>query len=205
MEFGKARVEREELAGCLLVAQTGVNRDEAEAFIAAHFYAAHRARVRCFMPALLGARHGRGRLIVACGLRAAEAAQPLFLESYLKQPVENALSNATGDAVARAHIVEVGNLAVASPASARELIAALTHYLSSAPFEWVVFTGVAALRNSFRRLGIPLVDLGPASLEALPEAARDDWGDYYRSSPRVCAVSIDQSRIALNRCCEKAA
>ncbi len=205
MEYGKARAEREAVPRRCLVAQIGTSRKEAEAFIAAHFRAAHQARIRQFMPTLLGARDGHGRLIIACGLRGAEQERRLFLESYLEQPVEAALSSAMGGRVSRACVVEVGNLAAASPATARELIAALTHYLSSAPFEWVVFTGVAALRNSFRRLGIPLVDLGPASLEALPEEARHDWGDYYRSGPRVCAVSIRESRIALNRCCEKAA
>ncbi|HEY9397669.1 MAG TPA: thermostable hemolysin [Burkholderiales bacterium] len=205
MEYGKARVERETVPRRCLVAQSGPSRKEAEAFIAAHFRVAHQAHIRQFMPTLLGARDDHGRLIIACGLRAAERERRFFLESYLKQPVEAALSSAMGGTVTRARVVEVGNLAAASPATARELIAALTHYLSSAPFEWVVFTGVAALRNSFRRLGIPLVDLGSALLEALPEEARDDWGDYYRSSPRVCAVSIYESRIALNRCGEKAA
>ena len=205
MEYGKARVEREVVPRRCLVAQIGESRKEAEAFIAAHFRAAHQARIRQFMPTLLGARDDHGRLIIACGLRAAGQERQLFLESYLTQPVEAALASTMGGTVARMRIVEVGNLAAASPATARELIAALTHYLSSAPFEWVVFTGVAALRNSFRRLGIPLVDLGPALLAALPEATRDDWGDYYRSGPRVCAVSIYESRIALTRCGEKAA
>lgn len=205
MEFGKVRVDIEAMPRRALAAQTGANRKEIEAFIAAHFRAAHQAYIREFMPTLLGARDAQGRPIIACGLRAAEAAQPLFLESYLKRPVETALSIAAGGAIARTRIVEVGHLAAVPPASARELIGALTHYLSSAPFEWVVFTAAAGLRNSFRRLDIPLVDLGPACRDDLPDALRDDWGDYYRNRPRVCAVSIRASQLALNRFCEQAA
>ncbi len=172
-----------------LVIQQGTARAEAERFIAERFHALHGARVRQFMPVLLGLRDTGDRLVGACGLRDG-AAGAMFLEAYLRQPVERALSLALGMAVGRTHIVEVGNLAVMLPATAREFIVALTRHLIATPFEWVVFTGVAALRNAFRRLGIAILDLGPAQLDALPSGTWADWGDNSGGGPRVCAVSI---------------
>jgi hypothetical protein len=184
--------------------ETGLRRSETEAFIAATFARAHGARVRRFMPLLLGLRDRGGRLIAACGLRAAAQA-PLFLEHYLDHGVERSLAAAAGTPVARVRIVEVGNLAVAAPGSARQLIVALTDYLVPTPFEWVVFTGGPALRNAFARLGVPVARLADARIERLPEAARADWGSYYEGGPTVCAVLIEASRAALDRRAEHAA
>jgi hypothetical protein len=184
--------------------ETGLRRSETEAFIAAVFARAHGARIRRFMPLLLGLRDRGGRLIAACGLRAAAHA-PLFLEHYLDCRVERAVAAALRNPVARERIVEVGNLAVATPGSARQLIVALTDYLVPTPFEWVVFTGGPGLRNAFARLGVPVAELADARIEQLPEAARADWGSYYDSSPTVCAVLIEASRAALARRPETAA
>lgn len=184
--------------------ETGLRRSETEAFIAAVFARGHGARIRKFMPLLLGLRERGGRLTAACGLRAA-AGGPLFLEHYLPQPAERAVAAASGVRVARGRVVEVGNLAVAPPASARELIAALTEYLVPTPFEWAVFTGGPTLRNAFLRLGVPLAQLAAARIEQLPEAARADWGTYYESGPTVCAVEVEASRAALARRVDAAA
>jgi hypothetical protein len=184
--------------------ETGLRRSETEAFIAAVFARTHAARIRSFMPLLLGLRDRGGRLIAACGLRAAAHA-PLFLEHYLDHRIERALAAAARTLVARARIVEVGNLAVAAPGSARQLIVALTDYLVPTPFEWVVFTGGPALRNAFARLGVPVAQLADARIERLPTAVRADWGSYYDSGPMVCAVRIEASRAALDRRAEGAA
>jgi hypothetical protein len=139
-----------------------------------------------------------GRLTAACGLRAAGGG-PVFLEHYLAGPVERAVAAVAEVPIARARVVEVGNLAVAPPGSARELIAALTEYLVPTPFQWVVFTGGPALRNAFLRLGVPLSHLAHARIDDLPEDARAHWGTYYDSGPTVCAVEVEASRAALAR------
>lgn len=204
MQFERSSFARS--AGALhdLCIQTGPARSQAEHFIAERFHALHGARVQHFMPVLLGLRDAGDVLLAACGLRGGAAGE-LFLESYLRRPVEHALSSALNEAVERDRIVEVGNLAVALPATAREFIAALTRFLVASPYEWVVFTGVTALRNAFRRLGIALIDLGPAVLDALPPGMQDDWGDYYRGGPRVCAVSVHGAAQAIAQCCVEAA
>ena len=59
---------------CRFAPETGLRRSETEAFIAAVFARAHGARIRKFMPLLLGLRNRGGRLTAACGLRAAGGA-----------------------------------------------------------------------------------------------------------------------------------
>lgn len=195
MESSTAHIARVEVRR-LLTPQLEARRQEAEQFIAERFRATHGARVRHFMPVLLGARHCDGRLVMVCGMRTAEHADAMFLEHYLQQPAETALSSILGTRIARARLAEIGNLAVAAPATARELIFALTHHLATTSIDWVVFTGVAALRNAFRRLCIPVLDLGDARLHALPQHERNDWGTYYDSRPRVCAVSVHAALLA---------
>ncbi len=163
-------------------------RPEIEAFIRNGFDRAYRARITRFMPRLMALRRDSG-LAAACGLRSA-AAEPLFLEVYLDRPIEDALAAASGHPLSRNSIIEVGNLVVARAGEARRLIIHLTNHLAAAGADWVVFTAVPALRNSFTRLGIPLLLLAAADSTRLDAAARADWGDYYADGPMVTAVNV---------------
>ena len=174
-------------------------RPAVEAFIRRGFERAYGARLARLMPALMALRRDAG-ILAACGLRAA-AGEKLFLETYLDQPVEAALSLATGLALGRADIVEVGNLVIARAGVARRLIFHLTTHLHTAGPAWVVFTAVPALRNNFTRLGIPLVTLAAADGGRLPAAARAEWGDYYEQAPLVTAVRVAS---AFDAVCEAA-
>ncbi len=176
--------------------ETPDTRPEAEALIRRAFARAYGARIQRFLPLLMGLRNGSGHLLAACGLRHAALA-PLFLEAYLHEPVEVALSTESGESLRRCDIVEVGNLAVARAGYAPLLIAALTRHLHAGGEGWVVFTAVPALANSFRRLGIPLSVLAPARLAALPAAERAGWGTYYDNSPHVMACRVDDAYRAL--------
>lgn len=170
-----------------------------EAFIRRGFERAYGARLTRLMPALM-ALHRDTEIVAACGLRAAAAGR-LFLESYLDQPVEAEISRVAGIPPNRADIVEVGNLVIARAGYARRLIFHLTTHLYAAGSAWVVFTAVPALRNNFRRLGIPLVTLAAADGDRLPAAARAEWGDYYGQAPMVTAVRVET---AFSAVCEAA-
>ncbi|HET9405174.1 MAG TPA: thermostable hemolysin, partial [Burkholderiales bacterium] len=174
-------------------------RPQVESFIRRGFERAYGARLTRLMPTLMALRCG-AETAAACGLRPA-AAEQLFLEAYLDRPVETALSRAAGMQLDRADIVEVGNLVIARAGCARRLIFHLTTHLHAAGPAWVVFTAVPALRNSFRRLGIPLVTLGAADGNRLPAAARAEWGSYYEQAPIVTAVSVTA---AFHAVCEAA-
>lgn len=176
--------------------QEGAARIEAEALIAHTFARRYGARIRQFMPQLMGLRSASGELIAACGLRPATDA-PLFLETYLDAPLEAQLRGRLGFNLPRTAIVEVGNLAVTRDGYAPRLIAELTAHLGCSPWQWVAFTAVPVLRNAFLRLGIPLLPIAPAPCSRLTPEERADWGTYYDVRPQVMAVRVSDAHAAL--------
>ncbi len=170
-------------------------RAAVERFIAAGFLKAYGAHLTEFMPELM-VLHDHGELAAACGLRPA-AGTPLFLEQYLDQPAETLLGGTTGTGIARRNIVEVGNLSILRPGYARHFVIRLTRHLRSIGMQWTLFSAVPALRNNFRRLGIPMVTLAPADPARLDSAVRSEWGSYYDQHPLVTAVHVDTAFDAL--------
>ncbi|HHJ4328613.1 TPA: thermostable hemolysin, partial [Klebsiella pneumoniae] len=135
-----ARIGREPALSLRMAqADAGERRALLEDFIYRRFAEQHGARVQHFMPCLLGLHGEQGEVQGAVGLRSARRAS-LFLERYLDEPIEQAVSRRCGRAVPRDEIVEVGNLAAFGNASARLLIVALTDLLVAQGFRWVVFT-----------------------------------------------------------------
>lgn len=167
-------------------------RREAEGFVGAAFKAAYDAEITHFMPELMTLRSDAGRLLAVLGLRT-PGGGPLFLEHYLHRPVEQLLTDATGAAVPRASLVEVGNFAVGAAGGGRWLITALTAYLFASGRAWAVFTCGPELQNAFRRLGIELLDLAPACPSHLPPGEQALWGRYYDQRPRVKAANVANS------------
>lgn len=167
-------------------------RHALEAFIRARFADYYAAHIHHFMPCLLGFEDEDGKVQAAAGLRPASGMEGLFLERYLDEPIERVVSARTGLPVARQDLVEVGNFAAQGPGGARLLITALTDLVGAQGFRWVVFTGTAMLLNSFQRLGLPLVELGPAD-PARMGADLADWGRYYDSHPQVMAANVAET------------
>jgi hypothetical protein len=166
---------------------TGAQRLSLERFIAERFWLAYGARVQHFCTHLLGLRDGAGRWLAAAGYTPASGAE-LFLERYLDLPIETLLGRVAGRAVARRHVVEVGNLA-AGLGTSRELIPALGRELYEAGYRWVVFTATRELRNAFRRLRLEPLLLAAADAARLPDGGAA-WGSYYAHSPLVVGGPI---------------
>ena len=184
-----ARIGREpSLALQLTQAGADPRRLALEDFIRQRFAEHYGARVRHFMPCLLGLHGDSGQVQGAVGLRSAQR-RPLFLERYLDEPIEQAVARRGGCPVPREEIVEVGNLAAFGSASARLLIVALTDLLVAQGFRWVVFTGTQALLNSFQRLALEPLALGPADPARMGNELAD-WGSYYASRPQLMAGEI---------------
>ena len=171
-----------------LVAVDAARRAAVHDFIRDRFAAHYQADVRHFMPCLYGLEADDGSLHGAVGCRSA-AVQPLFLERYLDEPIEHVIAARSGEAVERADVVEVGNLAARGAGMSRLLIVALTRLLATEGVRWVGFTGTPALINSFRRLGIALHRLAPADPSRLG-ADRDEWGSYYDAGPQVMVAEV---------------
>ena len=82
------------------------DRAEIEQFIGEAFRQAYGAKLRRFKPCLMSLRDQDNKLVAACGCISA-ALEPLFLETYLDQPIEAALSERIGFPIDRNDIVEV--------------------------------------------------------------------------------------------------
>jgi hypothetical protein len=167
-------------------------RDELEAFVSAAFRRRHDATVATFMPTLLSFRDRGGGLRGVVGLRAA-VPQPLYLEQYLEQPIEAAIAQATGDAVRREQVVEVGNLAGANCRAAMRMVAQLPAFLLARDYRWIVFTATSTVRGILQGFGAPLVELARAD-GARVASGPDQWGRYYANDPRVLVGYLPASR-----------
>lgn len=132
----------------------------------------------------------------ALGFRRADAG-PLFLEAYFDRPIEAELAARLDRPVTRAQVVELGDHASHRAAATvtlwRESAAALE---GQAEFAVAVLT--RPLRAMFARLGLPLIELAAARIEALGEAGAG-WGRYYQTDPMVCAGDITACRRRLER------
>lgn len=168
------------------------DRAELEQFIYTSFELAYGAHVRHFMPQLMSLRNAKGDLLAVCGLRSA-GAEKLFLETYLDQPIDAALSQAVGRRVNRSDIIEVGNLAGFRPGMARHLIAVLAAHLHEIGVHWVVFTAIPGLKNAFPKLGIELIPLCHADKSRLDPVYQAEWGSYYGANPYVMAGNVPEN------------
>lgn len=178
-----------------VVQRTDPERLRLERFIHRRFAEHYGAHVSDFLPVLLGIFDARRRIQAALGLCGCGSGA-LFLEHYLDRPVEAELTAQVQQPVARTRIVEIGNLACSARGATRALVCAMADYLLQSKFEWIACTMGPYVANTFRRLGLPLLDLGPAERSRLPAAERERWGSYYAQQPRVMAGRIrDAARI----------
>lgn len=163
-------------------------RGSLETFIRAEFAHAYGARLHHFCHTLAGHRAVDGSWVAALGYTLA-ADHRLFLEQYLDYPVEAAILAHTGRPVARASVVEVGNLAARGAGAGRSLIVAMTRYLHRLGLVWVTFTATRGLLNSFSRLRLAPSVLAPADPARLAQPG-GDWGTYYATRPQVMLGNI---------------
>lgn len=162
-------------------------RDPVEQFIRQVFLRSYGARLSGFYPTLLSFNADES-IRAAVGLRDAVNGE-LFAEQYLSSPADALIESHWHQPVARERLVEVGNLALASPGEARWLIAAVTTFLHGCGYRWVLFTAVRPLFNAFQRLGLNPVQLAPANPARLPGGG-SEWGRYYDGHPVVCVGDI---------------
>lgn len=161
-------------------------RPAVEAFIRAIYAAAYGAAINTWAPMLVTLETG-GEIRAAAGYRGADA--PLYLERYLRQPIQRAIAQVAGTPVARGEIVEVGHFASARAGEGRRLMLALGRHLSACGYRWVVITATRELRSLFARLGIASIALGAADPRALGAGAAS-WGSYYEHAPVVLAGEL---------------
>lgn len=172
-------------------------RAELEAFIAAAFLESYGAHIDHFSDTLVGYRDATGAWAAALGYSLA-ADGPVFLEQYLDGPIEGEIGARLERPLARAEIVEVGNLAASHPGAARALIIGTTTLLHDMGLHVVAFTATTSLLNSFGRLQLRPQVLAPADPARLPGGGRH-WGTYYATHPQVMFGDIQYGYSELAR------
>jgi len=173
-------------------AQSSHERAALQAFIGQIYLHEFDARIPHFLPELIGLYRADGQLVAACGLNPATRG-PLYLEKYLDRPIEALLTAQSHISASRASIMEVGNLAAATPGDGRMMFAAICILLSQNGFDWVAFTGTTRLRNSFRHLSFDPIELGEAGASQIGDDAAN-WGRYYEQHPKVMAGDLSRGR-----------
>lgn len=167
-------------------------REQVEQFIHEVYKKSYGASVQSYAPVLLSLTDASGRIAAAAGYRIASTG-PLFLESYLSQPIESLIHAHAW--VPRGRIAEVGHLSSEQSGAGRRLIKLIGLHLADLGLQWVSSTLTQELQHFFMRLGIAPVALGAADPTRLgPEA--QSWGTYYDHHPVVVAGRID---LALSR------
>lgn len=157
-------------------------------FIAESYRRHFGANLFPLMPELCALVDADGVPRAVAGFRHA-GAEALFLEQYLDAPVEEVLGRLTGEHVERSGVWEVGNLATRCPGAARQFIHRAALALSGRGATWAVFTATRRVAAVFRRVGVPLIQLGEAEPGRLLWDGTD-WGSYYDHAPRVLAGRV---------------
>src|SRR4051794_17912943 len=119
------------------------------------------------------------------------AVEPLFLEAYLDEPIEEILSEIIGEAVTRDRIVELGAHASKRGRAIMRLWAHTARHLHGR-VDIGVAVLTAPLRSMFARLAIPIHEICDADPQRLPDQGRSG-GRYYELRPRVCAGLIAEA------------
>lgn len=171
-------------------------RSELERYIHDRFALEYGADINKFMPHLMKFSSNI-QTYAALGFRPASNAR-LFLESYLKQPVEIELAEITGLDIDRNKIVEAGNLAGTKPGSSAPALGAICCFLERVGYEWGIVCATPSALNVFSKLQIPLIGLAEANESALPDDQKALWGTYYQTKPLVMAVHIKTANRCIN-------
>lgn len=162
-------------------------RKRLEQYIAEHYAKVYGAKLHSFLPLIL-AMSDKDTFHGAVGLRPGSCG-PLFLETYLDQPVEQTVTGSIKRPIDRNSLVEIGNLVTTQKGSSLFLFIFMTHVLSLSGYQWMVFTATPQVHKLIRRLDYEPLILGEASPNRLGYQA-NLWGTYYASHPKIMLVNI---------------
>lgn len=153
-----------------------------ESYIHDKFEEQFGADIQHFLPYLLSLKCN-DNFCATVGIRTAES-EPLFLENYLRYPIEQEIGNYFKTAIDRESIVEIGNLVSTWRGSSQLLFIILTDLLLRLDREWVVFTATKEVEFLLKKMNFNPVHLADASLKMLSDD-KERWGSYYDGNPKV--------------------
>jgi len=162
-------------------------RDLVEAQIRGVYHREYGARLADFPNTLVALFDEDGFPVCAAGLRV--EVDGFFSERYLDDALEATLSRIWKRPVYRENIAEISNLAGCRSGASLVLMQHITHWLREQGITWAVFTATTRLRAMLRRTGVPALDVCAADSARVPDPTQ--WGTYYETAPRVCAIHDD--------------
>lgn len=174
------------LAQLSLLSAADPRRTSLQNFIAQGFAAAYGANVQKFMPDLL-AVSARGEWQAVLGIRSGQN-QRLFVEQYLDADICTVLQSA-GVQTKRDAVVEIGNLFSANRQYTLLLFVVLAYALHQLGYRQLVCCATEQVQALLSRHGLVLTYLADGDASRLGEAA-SQWGSYYQSHPKVCALDL---------------
>lgn len=174
-----------------LHAPHSAERAPLEQFIESTYQRVYGAQLTEFMPLLLEMRNGDA-CQAALGMRPATMATPLFLETYLDQPIEQVIAGRVGRPVARGDVVEIGNLAAATRGASPLLFLITAAALEAARYRWLAFTATAQVEKLVTRLQYTPLLLSDVDPTRLGERVHS-WGSYYATQPRVMCCPLPEA------------
>jgi len=175
-------------------------RRRVERFIEGTYAEAFGGRITAHYPTLMSVQDDDGVIYAAVGFRLA-AEEPLFLEQYLDQPVDQSLTGAIGVMVERRHVVEIGSLASSGRGATIFLFSAMAHHLRQCGLRFAVATATDELRRIFSKAGLGALQLARADPRRLQDGG-SAWGAYYETDPVVLAGSIEAACAPLDHFAE---
>ncbi|MBC07127.1 thermostable hemolysin [Thalassospira sp.] len=177
-------LSRVPMHACAISILTGAARERAEVedFIASIYAHTYDADISVYYDTLMSVRDDHGDIVAALGFRSAGHG-PLFLEQYLRRPINSLLG------IPRHQIAEIGNLASNGSGASSFLFTALSAYLHHGGFKQAVVTGTDTLEKRLRKMGLEPIRHALAD-PALLECGNTHWGRYYDTRPHVLSGSV---------------
>jgi hypothetical protein len=157
------------------------DRERLEAYIAERYRHSFGVRPPVFAPLLIAVTNDAGRLLAACGLRA--ASDGFFSEQYVNGPIEQVAGVALGREIERRRLFEITTMAASSGTGLRRLVQSAVAFGRRQRCRACLFTATAELRRLLGRHDVELRALAPARPERVADA--DAWGHYYEHDPWV--------------------
>jgi hypothetical protein len=175
-----------------LHAAGGANRPVIERFIADAYRQTYSAELSHFLPLLLtlgSDDHTQAALGMRPGAMPGTTSEPMFLEHYLDQPVEQLIAARVGSPVTRSGIVEIGNLAATRRGASPLLFLIMAAALDAAGFRWLAFTATPQVEKLVTRLQYQPLLLSEVDPTRLGDELAQ-WGSYYETRPQVMCVAL---------------
>jgi len=156
-------------------------------FVESQYTVSYGARIKSDYQNFVAVFNARDEILAAVGWRPATG--PLFLESYLSEPVDEVVSRKL-QPVRRQQIVEIGNFAAQNGRAAYLALHSLMYALPARGYSHAVITATKQLRRTLH--DIPMIHLADASVPA--KSSDVSWGCYYDNAPQVIVAQFASYR-----------